>query len=365
MHRHPKRPFPGTQVVKRQVLDAASGEWWRFNRYEIKDGVIQPAPDAHLEWYDPWAPFRETKKYKDVPSPYQGLLQVVAKLDFTSPGRLSRLTDASQRTVLDWCQRNGLLGVLLARWEALTLAPQPSGGFDFVSIRYVRAYGQVVEQIRSKGDDVGTWEPNVLLHGLNDVRLVEESPEKTWRQFFPTVSRARAYAYQYPSPYTEEFCRLYAEPVFEFVLAAQLFAGAIKHLAECNHDNPDANKQALNTINLLRRPISAIVDRKPNGDLQQIWETPSLLASFAEMFAQDIAYGRATRSCQCCQLPFVSAAYQARYCSPRCRQVQQKRNVRKQTKEARSLRAQGQSIRQIASALGQDLHVVKGWLAKA
>src|SRR3954464_3707809 len=85
----------------------------------------------------------------------------------------------------------------------------------------------------------------------------------------------------------------------------------------------------------------------------------------AEMFAQDIAYGRATRLCQCCQLPFVSSAYQARYCSPNCRQLQQKRNVRKQAKEARSLRAQGQTIRQIASALGQDLHIVKGWLAKA
>jgi hypothetical protein len=149
------------------------------------------------------------------------------------------------------------------------------------------------------------------------------------------------------------------------VLAAQLFAGAMKHLPVCNDEDPEANNQALNTINLLRRPISAIVDRRPKGDLQQIWETPSLLASFAEMFAQDIAYGRATRLCQCCQLPFVSSAYQARYCSPNCRQLQQKRNVRKQAKEARNLRAQGQTIRQIASALGQDLHIVKGWLAKA
>jgi hypothetical protein len=349
--------------MERKALDSAAGEWWRFDRYEIKDGAIQPAPGAHLEWYDPWLPFRETKKYKDVPSPYQGLLQLAANLEFTSPGRLSRLAHSSEAAVLDWCQKNGPLGILLARWESLTLAPQPSGDFDFVSIRYVRAYGQQVYTIRSSGD-LGIRNPSLLLHGLNDLDLVEEPPEKTWRQFFPTVSRARANKYPYPMPYTEEFCRLYAEPVFDFVQAARLFAGAIKHLAKRSLDNPDANEQALETINLLRRPISAIIDRNRKGDLQQIWVTPSLLASFAEMFAQDIAYGRATRLCQCCQLPFVSSAYQALYCLPKCRQLQQKRNVRAKAKEARRLREQGKNIRQIAHALGQDLHIVKGWLRK-
>src|SRR5947209_1503121 len=125
MDRHPKKRPPGTQVIGRKVLDTAAGEWWRFNRYEIKDGAIQPAAGAQLEWYDPWRPFRETKKYKDVASPYQGLLQLVAKLEFPSPGRLSRLTDASQAALLEWSQRNGPLGILLARWEALTVAPEP------------------------------------------------------------------------------------------------------------------------------------------------------------------------------------------------------------------------------------------------
>ena len=354
MHRHPKKRSPGTQVIERKVLDTATGEWWRFNRYEIKDGAIRPAAGAQLEWYDPWRPFRETKKYKDVASPYQGLLQLVAKLEFPSPGRLSRLTGASQAAILEWCQKNGPLGILLARWEALTLAPEPIGDFDFVCTRYVRAYGQEVGTIRSQGD-VGTWEPSVLLRGLDDVALVEESPEKTWRRFFPTVSRAKARRYQYPRPYTEEFCHLYAEPVFDFVLAARLFAGAINHVRACSDGDPQANNQALQSINLLRRPTSAIVHRNSKGDLEQIWETPSLLASFAEMFAQDIAYRRTTRVCECCQLPFVSSAPQARYYSSVCRQRQQKRNVRDKANQARSLRAQGEKVRQIASALGQDL----------
>ncbi len=86
----------------------------------------------------------------------------------------------------------------------------------------------------------------------------------------------------------------------------------------------------------LRRPISAVVEQNPQGALQQAWHTPSLLASFAEMFVQDIAFGQATRLCEWCQLPFVSGAYQARYCSPSCRQRQQKRNVRAQAKRAKA-----------------------------
>ena len=128
------------------------------------------------------------------------------------------------------------------------------------------------------------------------------------------------------------------------------------------HVSDLARAQAVDTINFLRRPISAVVEQNSKGALQQAWHTPSLLASFAEMFVQDVAFGRATRLCECCQLPFVSGAYQARYCSPSCRQRQQKRNVRAQAKQAKRLRAKGQTIRQIAAALGQDRDIVRGWL---
>jgi hypothetical protein len=128
--------------------------------------------------------------------------------------------------------------------------------------------------------------------------------------------------------------------------------------------HPGASEQALETVNLLRRPVTAVLDRNAAGNLEQDWQTPSLLASFAEMFAQDITFGRATLLCESCQLPFVSGAYQARYCSKGCRQRQQKRNVWQKAKQARILRAQGQSIRQIATALCEHSQIVKGWLAK-
>jgi hypothetical protein len=275
----------------------------------------------------------------------------------------ARLSQAARESIVDWCQKHGPLGVLLSRWEAITLATPQAEGAQFAPTRYVRGFGQQLYLFGSSGDVRGS-EPRALLHGLNDVDLVEEALDKTWGQFFPRVEWGKRKTYPYPLPYTDEFRHLYAEPLSSFVHATQLFVGAVEHVASAQAGHVSlASEQALETINLLRRPISAVVERNAKGALVQGWQTPSLLASFAEMFVQDVAFGRAARLCECCQLPFVSVAYQARYCSPACRQRQQKRNVREQAKQAQSLRAQGQTIQQIAAALGQKPYIIKGWLA--
>jgi hypothetical protein len=178
----------------------------------------------------------------------------------------------------------------------------------------------------------------VILHALDDLKLVVEPLDKTWRRFFPAVSRAQARNYLYPAPYTEEFCRLYAEPLVDFVQALRLFAGAIKTLTARSGNGAAAKDLALEAINLLRRSNTPVIEQDADGKLHQIWETPSLLASFAEMFAQDIAYGRTTRLCEGCQLPFVSSAYQSRFCTDKCRWRQNKRKLRQKPKPAKNLR---------------------------
>jgi transposase len=359
MHRHNTK----RQTIEPTKVGSAQGKWWRFDRYEIKAGSIQPAADARLHWYDPWDKFIKTRSSNDIQPPYQSLLKLGAQLKFTSGRYPDRVTKASQEAILDWCQEHGPLGVLLSRWEAITLAPQAGEADQFTSARYVHAFGQNVYHFESSGD-VGGRKASVLLHGLNDLDLVEETPDKTWSKFFPSVEFEKRNTYAYPPPYTDEFCHLYAERLSFFCNAALLFADAVTHVASARASHVDLeSEQALETINLWRRPISAILEWNAKGTPEQGWHTPSLLASFAEMLAQDVTFGRATLLCPCCQFPFVSGAYQARYCSPACRQRHQKRNVRKQAKEAQRLRAQGQTIRQIAAALGQKVHIVKGWLA--
>ena len=182
----------------------------------------------------------------------------------------------------------------------------------------------------------------MILHALDDLKLVVEPLDKTWRRFFPTVSRAKAPNYPYPVPYTEEFCHLYAEPLVDFVQALRLFAGAIQGLTTPS-GNGAGNDLALDTINLLRRSNTPVMEQDAQGKLHQIWETPSLLASFAEMFAQDIAYGRTTRLCEGCQLPFVSSAYQSRFCTDKCRWRHNKRKLRQKPKPAKNPRSRRQS----------------------
>ena len=330
------------QTKVRKALSAVQGDWWRFDRYEIKDGVIRPAASACLEWYDPWLAYRQVEYQKGAAPPYEDLLKLAAKLQSTLPGRPHLLTKASETAVIEWSERNGPLGILLARWESLKLATRASRSAETQPTVYVRAYGQGVFQHESSWD-VDAQESSAILHPLDDLKLVVEPLDQTWRRFFPTVSRAQARNYLYPVPYTEEFCRLYAEPLVDFVQALRLFAGAIEPLTAPSGNGRAAKDLALQTINLLRRSNTPVIEQDAQGKLHQIWETPSLLASFAEMFAQDIAYGRTTRLCEGCQLPFVSSAYQARFCSEKCRWRHNKRKLRKKPKRAKSLRGQRQS----------------------
>src|SRR3954447_4233515 len=167
------------QTKVRKALSSVQGDWWRFDQYEIKDRVIRPAPSARLEWYDPWLAYRQIEYQKGVAPPYEDLLKLVAKLQSTSPGRPHRLTEASETAVLEWCARNGPLGVLLARWESLTLATQAGRSAEMKPTRYVRAYGQGVFEYGSSGD-LDAQESNMVLHALDDLKLVQEPLHQTW-----------------------------------------------------------------------------------------------------------------------------------------------------------------------------------------
>jgi hypothetical protein len=166
-----------------------------------------------------------------------------------------------------------------------------------------------------------------------------------------------------------EFCRLYGEPLFDFCNAATLLVGAMSHLGfkqpEVKGDQKLAREQANDTINLLRRPVASTTELEEDGSLKPHRVSPSLIASFADMFVEDLLFGRTIVQCSCCGTLFVSSNYQAHYCSVLCRLREQKRRLRAQMKQAKALRAQGQSLRQIASTVGQPREIVKGWLESA
>ena len=118
----------------------------------------------------------------------------------------------------------------------------------------------------------------------------------------------------------------------------------------------------MDALNLLRKDVSQVLIDEDDG-LRQQWASPWLLASFAEMFIQDVVAGARAQYCECCKTLFVSQAYQAVYCSRACRLRQQKRNLRASMRRARALYVEGRTVRQISRELREASEMVQGWVA--
>ncbi len=71
----------------------------------------------------------------------------------------------------------------------------------------------------------------------------------------------------------------------------------------------------------------------PDLRYRRAWRTKSLLASFAMMAYLDITDDKRILVCDEDLRPFVSGAYQARYCSERCRRRAIKRAYRQRLRE--------------------------------
>jgi hypothetical protein len=265
----------------------------------------------------------------------------------------------SQSEIVSWCDRHGLLGVLLSRWESVTLSPRPAGLDSRIKIqeRYLRGYGITVCVRESKGD-LDEARSSVLIRPLHDLDLKEEALADTWHRFFPSVPERERESFSYPVPYSTTFWELYSEPLAEFWRAARLFTGIVEHLSLAARSAARAiegskalsREQAVEVLNLWRRDVSQVLLDEGEG-LRQAWVSPSLLVSFAEMFVQDLVAGARGKYCECCGHWFISAAYQACYCSTTCRLRQQKRNLRARMKQARASFVEGCTIREISSSL--------------
>src|ERR1039457_6692528 len=63
--------------VQRMKSFEVDGQWVRWSRYDLLNGIIVPAKNAKLEQYDPWREFRSNAgKYRTVEQPYVALLEL-------------------------------------------------------------------------------------------------------------------------------------------------------------------------------------------------------------------------------------------------------------------------------------------------
>ena len=348
--------------------------WWRFDRYEIRNGAIGPAQGSRLTWYDPWVNFQQIRNQTNGQPAYVELVRLVSmlKADQATKRFTPGFSPESQSEILAWCGQHGLLGLLLSRWESVTLSPHPAGTASSLHIqeRYFRSYGVNVLVRQTKGD-LPEARSGVLMRPWNELDINEEPLADTWHRFFPSVPSQQRETFPYPPPYSQEFWELYAEPVIEFWRGARHFAGIVEHLGrsvKAGGAPPNEGREALSreqaveSLNLWRRNVSQVLLDEAEG-LRQTWVSPSLLATLAEMFVQDTVAGRRAKYCQCCGQPFISEAYQACYCSRACRLRQQKRNLRARKKQAQTLFVDGRTVRQISVSLSEAPQTVQAWVA--
>ena len=329
----------------RKPLKPLVGQWWKFTRYELKDGYIRPAPDATLSAYDPWS---EPPPGAD--TAYASLANLVPRgWDAGDNGTVSPDTAAA---VLAWCQQYGLLGVLLQRVEKIVLQPeieewrailpersgteeeteryQIQEQFQRIPQKWQLLRDRIAEEEAPPADPAG-----VMIHpiGNPDARVFEPFGQ-TWARFFPSVPRDQWESYRYPLPLSERFWALYCEPVKEFMNTAGWLQKKLTTLAKDRETVPGHTISSLDdyalTIHELNEYVETVrwhLQQMPDG-MAQRWGSPSLFTSLVLMAMQDVTSAKRPLICLTCRRLFVSPAYQARYCSVRCRHTMNKRTFR-------------------------------------
>ena len=336
-------------MKNKRDLNLVTGGWWRWTRYEIRDGCIRPAPGARLESYDPreiWLrtrpPAKSSNQGRSGEPPYQSLLRLLGELEYRRPGDaaldftpaevdflLAPLSEESETKLLEWCARYGLLGIVLHRTAQVTLAPRT--GLHQVQYTKIGSGWSTTEISITRQEPVSM--PSAVVLPLRGAGAVVERLGITWARFFPSVPPLQREVFLYPSPLTEEFWNWYAEPVADFLSGMRALMGLHQAIRLFQSESRKARRlqklqDALIPRHLLAEGLLAGVSQalqwNPDRRIQQKWVASSLLAWLATMMVAGLSNGRALL-CGGCGRPFVSAAYQARFCSVRCRWACQKR----------------------------------------
>ena len=367
-------------------VDFATEQWWRFDRYELRDGVIRPAVGAALEVYDPWREYRHRRSQEGV-GPYQDLLNLAGslKLDaykvFTSsdlqqhePGVdllasdtfsgtvLKGLDAAGEQALLTWCSRYGLLGclpnrvlsmTLPARWEAGPASPEtllptvtrfvpsphgwsiarqqsimlsPSSQHRGILTSYPKHEYQHTGRLVDEPDILSSLDrPGVFFREGNG-RVVHGSLSEIVAPYFPDAYGKDLETYPYPRPLSAKFMSEYAEPLALFWQSAADFIQAVEAMRFGSSPGPWPMQGLIASVS----PTLVLGEE---GQFHQEWRCGSLLASLAMMVVMDVSEGSRIDRCATCRGYFSSRSPQALYCSVRCRQTEQKRAYRRRRLE--------------------------------
>jgi hypothetical protein len=346
----------------------------------------QPYRDS---WeYDPDSATPWTEKRQQGP-PYVSLLALEEELTFTPDS--TNLDKKSVDRILKWCSEFGLLGMLPQRVHMVTLAPRwlpenpwkaavegklprPKGGLLYpTQFNYYRDNSLLmkmegtkvqgwnpgrlrIKEEGQKGKKLGQIydgkplaHPGVLIQEMkldpdSDLprvkvkdTLFQESFKDTWSKFFPSIPKKQVENYLYPPPVSPPFWEIYSESLLDFFMGVLALRDALVCLNEPKDKSDERGvtyrSRGFHLLNNLVSSSSMVLATDRDGSYRQEWRAASLLGCFAMMALQDLTQQKKVIRCEKCNRLFVTEAYQARYCSDRCRHTAQKRRYRQRLKE--------------------------------
>lgn len=147
-------------------------------------------------------------------------------------------------------------------------------------------------------------------------------PEAACGEFFPGIPPQEKKTSEYfgLEMASAEFWLAYGEPLRDFVRYALMFRRAIEEL--------DGSKNLSGITPFLNFFFAALgqdISVSSSGSLEVRWEFASLVSLLVKMACLDRQGGISEHQCPGCGKPFISSAYNAKYCSARCASRDNKR----------------------------------------
>ena len=309
--------------------------WWRAGRYEIQADVLKSVEEP-VPYILPSRRGNAWKELIDLHGAYSG----------------ESLNQKAAKAICSWCKQYGLPGYLLQTTESIFLPPVTHSGRQSLTkqtaIAYKRAGGRwITKKVTIRDDDKGEWgrpgpfagymersditrkpQPSVVSDSFMTFSIDAEAASSWFASSEPTIQERTSITRlshhlkcavdRCPQPGTEDFWKVYQEPVEDFFRAARLLSwiqSAIKE-AETTGDP---------TAILSQLALSGWV-KSPSGETA--WTGASLLGAYAsELLTGDSGVRRCIQSN--CGTVFMPSRSDQKYCSERCRVREGKRKERR------------------------------------
>jgi hypothetical protein len=306
--------------------------WYTFSRYEIREGRIVPASDALAKRYnllrhkdDP----SDDRRSRNATKSYARLIQTVThflNIDEDDPGSKLWTPISSRRRskeiedrILQFTDEFGLLGILHRRYSRIV---EPAGPQAWKQSYWQR--GDWDPRHRSLWGHtlgLGSAESSSLCIGAPD-GYRDATFEAINRTYFGGLSLSSV-----PRPDSEEFFRIYGEPVDQWIEEAVRLATAIRQ----DDDQEISALLRVSWTDYVFGPSPATATLTAG----------SLLEGAALQFIEDYNAGFELRYCDnktCAARLYYDNDPRSRFCSKKCASTQRQREYRETQKRIKAAR---------------------------